>query len=218
MPRCSAAALGPPPARHLPSCATCNCLTAVPLLRLPRHDGCSFLPGRCTVEVPPRHTPPLLVLQAPEALLQGEQAAVTVTVQAASDGIRDAVLLGRAVHAESQQEVGLVPLAGSAGEPPGAPALAPSDAGSPAGGASPPNAQQGGAAVPLGDLAPGQHRQLVLLLDARYRGTVELAAELRVRAGLRAHALEPLLEETAVGYWYIGASYVPTLPSLCRAF
>lgn len=147
------------------------------------HPMCSFLPGQCRVEVPPQHVPPLLALQAPESLLQGEQAAVVVTVQVAADAVHGAVLAARALHVESQQELGLLPLAGSAGEPHTEPALDSTEGGQPAAASSPgaqPGEQLGGSRVPLGELLPGQLRQLALLLDARYRGTVELAAELQV--------------------------------------
>lgn len=154
---------------------------------LPYRAARSFLPGRCQVEVPPQHAPPLLALQAPEALLQGEQAAVTVTVQAAADGIHEAVLVARALHVESQQELGLLSLASSTGEPLQTPGAEPAEGSRPPG-ASPRGGQlgdrpgdlQGGSRVALGELAPGQQRQVVLLLDARYRGNVDVAAELQV--------------------------------------
>ena len=120
---------------------------------------CRFLPGRCCVEVPPQHAPPLLLLQAPEVLLQGEQAVLVVTVAVGAHAIDGAVLTVRALHVDSQQQLGLVPAAG------GAAAAQPADA---------------GAGVPLGGLAAGQQVQVVLLLDARYSGAVDVSAELRV--------------------------------------
>ena len=128
------------------------------------------------MEVPPQHAPPLLLLQAPEALLQGEQAAVTVTVRVGVHAIQGAVLQAKAVHVDSQQELGLVPTASSlaALAAPGAAggsSTQPGAAGSGSGG--------GGGELRLGDLAGGQTRQVVLLLDARYSGPVDIVAELK---------------------------------------
>jgi hypothetical protein len=112
--------------------------------------------------LPPQHVPPLLLIQAPEVLLQGEQASVTVTV-AAAGGISGAMLLSKAMHADSQQQLGLAQAASDAQQP----------------------AQQQlgdthGSVVPLGDLAAEQQRQVVLLLDARYLGSVAFSVDLKV--------------------------------------
>ena len=159
------------------------------------------------MEVPPQHDPPLLLVQAPEALLQGEQAAVTVTVSVGVHAIQGAVLQAKAVHVDSQLELGLLPTAASltvlaagtagaagAAAAGGSPAAAgPAAAAGPGGvatalpvGASSPGS--GGSIRPispstageqrLGDLAAGQRRQLVLLLDARYSGPVDVLVEL----------------------------------------
>lgn len=132
-----------------------------------------FLPGQCCVEVPPQHAPPLLALQASEVLLQGEQAAVTITVVTAGDALEGAVLRGRALHVESQQQLGLVPAAGG-------PVQGQAEEG---------REQQGGSAdgasLQLGDLGAEQRRQVVLLLDARYRGSVEVAIDLQYTVAAR---------------------------------
>ena len=121
------------------------------------------------MEVPPQHAPPLLLLQAPDILLQGEQAAVTVAVAAAAaDAIHGATLRATAVHADSQQQLGLVAVG----------AAAPAQPSAEGGGAS----ELGGRLVQhLGQVAAGEQRQVVLLLDVRYRGTVHLNVELLVR-------------------------------------
>ena len=124
--------------------------------------ACSFLPGCCSIDVLPQHAPPLLLLQAPEVLLQGEQASITVTV-AAADGISGATLLSKAVHADSQQQLGLVHAAGGAQQP-----------------AQQQPGDTHGGRVCLGELAAGQHRQVALLLDARYQGSVIITVELKV--------------------------------------
>lgn len=110
--------------------------------------------------MPPQHEPPLLLVQAPEVLLQGEQAAVAVTVSVGRHAIHDAVLTGRAVHAGSQQALGLVPSGAAAG--------------------SLPQQADGGGRVLLGDLPAGQQQRVTLLLDARFAGAVDIAAELQV--------------------------------------
>lgn len=156
--------------------------------------------------MPPQHDPPLLLVQAPEALLQGEQAAVTITVGVGMHAIQGAVLQAKAVHVDSQQELGLLPTAASlaalaagaagAASAVGSPAAASSPAAAGPGGtaaALPPGASSPGSGVPpltkaassagdlrLGDLAAGQRRQLALLLDARYSGPVDVLVELKV--------------------------------------
>lgn len=156
------------------------------------------------MEVPPQHDPPLLLVQAPEALLQGEQAAVTVTISVGLHAIQGAVLQAKAVHVDSQQELGLLPTAsslaalaegtagtaGAAGGSPTAAAVAiPGSTAAPVPlGASSPSSGRGLRAsspstageLRLGDLAAGQRRQLVLLLDARYSGPVDVLVELKV--------------------------------------
>lgn len=129
----------------------------------------SFLPGRCSVEVPPQHVPPLLLLQAPEVLLQGEQAAVTVTVAVGVHAVQDAVLVATAVHLDSQQQLGLAAVAAPLGAPP-------QQAQPSAGGGGE------GCSVALGELPAGQRQQVVLLLDARFSGAVEVIAELKASA------------------------------------
>lgn len=119
------------------------------------------------MEVPPQHAPPLLALAAPEVLLQGEQAAVMVTLAAAGDALQGAVLRARALHTDSQQPLGLVPSGGAAST---AEQLSLPEA--------PP---AGGCHVALGDVTAGERRQVTLLLDARYRGGAEVAVELTVR-------------------------------------
>ncbi|EFN58956.1 hypothetical protein CHLNCDRAFT_137536 [Chlorella variabilis] len=134
--------------------------------RPPFSAAAGFLAGSCAVEVPPQHAPPLLLLQAPDILLQGEQAAVTVAVAAAAaDAIHGATLRATAVHADSQQQLGLVTVG----------AAAPAQPSAEGGGAS----ELGGRLVQhLGQVAAGEQRQVVLLLDVRYRGTVHLNVEL----------------------------------------
>ena len=159
------------------------------------------------MEVPPQHDPPLLLVQAPEALLQGEQAAVTVTISVGLHAIQGAVLQAKAVHVDSQQELGLLPTAsslaaltegtagtaGAAGVAGGSPTAAavaiPGSTAAPLPlGASSPSSGRGLRAsspstageLRLGDLAAGQRRQLVLLLDARYSGPVDVLVELKV--------------------------------------
>lgn len=126
--------------------------------------------------MPPQHTPPLLLVQAPEVLLQGEQAAVTVSLGVGPQAIQNAVLAARAVHIDSQQQLGMVPVASGA--------------------TSPTQAQRqpdGGCRLLLGDLAAGQQQQALLLLDARYTGAVEVTAELQVR----------LLSMDGGGHWCV---------------
>ena len=117
--------------------------------------------------VPPQHTPPLLSLQAPDVLLQGEQAAVAVTVAAGRHCISRAVLTARALHIDSQQQLGLVHV----------------DGGSLATSQEQAADASSGCRLALGDVAAGQQAAAVLLLDARYAGAVEVSAELQVRGG-----------------------------------
>ena len=147
--------------------------------------------------------------------MQGEQAAVTVTISVGLHAIQGTVLQAKAVHVDSQQELGLLPTAsslaalaegtagaaGAAGGSPTAAAVAgpggtaaplPPGASSPSSGrglraSSPSSGRSLRASSPstagelrLGDLAAGQQRQLVLLLDARYSGPVDVLVELKV--------------------------------------
>lgn len=148
------------------------------------------------MEVPPQHAPPTLLLQAPEVLLQGEQAAVTVTVTAAAaDGaLRAATLHARAVHAESQAQLGLL-VAGAASTPPAGPSDEPAvgQQAPGSGSASDGSSSSSGLVHSLGDVAAGGQARVVLLLDARYRGTAQLALELRVGARSPPRALPAAL-------------------------
>ncbi|PRW58338.1 hypothetical protein C2E21_2711 [Chlorella sorokiniana] len=169
--------------------------------RPPFSLAAGFLPGRWQVEVPPQHHPPLLLVQAPESLLQGEQAAVTVTVSVGVHAIQGAVLQAKAVHVDSQQELGLLPTAtslaaltagtaGAASAASGSPGAAgPGGIATalPPGASSPSSTRASSSAIPagelrLGDLAAGQRRQLVLLLDARCSGPVDVLVELKYTA------------------------------------
>ena len=112
-------------------------------------------------------------------MLQGEQAAVVVTVvapppppgsstaAAASHGLCGAVLHLRATHAESRFALAL--------------SLAAPEAAAAAGRGGGSGAAAGTSEdVALGDLAPAEQRRVVLHLDARRQGEVELTAELKV--------------------------------------
>lgn len=120
--------------------------------------------------MPPQHVPPLLLVQAPVVLLQGEQASVTVTVSVGRHAIHNAVLTWRAVHAGSQQSLGLVPSGAAAG--------------------SLPQQADGSGRVLLGDLPAGQQQRVMLLLDARFAGAVDIAAEVQVRMVERGTCLQ----------------------------
>lgn len=90
---------------------------------------------------------------------------MNVTVAVGRHSIRGAVLTARALHLDSQQQLGLVP-ADSGHQP--APQQPPADA------------SGGGCSLVLGDIGAAQRSTTVLLMDARYAGNVELAAELQV--------------------------------------
>jgi hypothetical protein len=155
--------------------------------------------------VPPQHAPPLLVLQAPEVLLQGERAVLTLTVRAAAaHGILGSVLHCTAVHAESQEQLALTRGDTDAAQPANkvqgdTAHPAEQEAGQEQSGAE--HAQQAaGLQLQLGDLAAGERRHLVLLLDARYRGAVHLSTDLKVRrCGCVACAVVVVLELCWVG-------------------
>eukprot|EP00887_Chlorella_sp_A99_P005191 scaffold1.g5191.t1 len=122
-----------------------------------------FVPGRYSIELPPRHQPPLLRLEAPALGLQDEAIVAVVTVAAAAEAVPSARLALRALHRESHALLPMQPAAGQA--------LAPAGSGAGTG------AQQEGWALP--ELGPGQQRSVRFVLQASRRGHIDLRVALQ---------------------------------------